>query len=83
MSSIETGFHEKFSEYLTKTNNTICGRHPISVIMAAIECVERKPTHDGVQREKVKFKFVRYEQSNKVREPNDSSVSYASAFAIV
>lgn len=80
MSEIETGSHDRFADYLKKTRNTICGRHPISVIMAAIEVLEREtPLPDG----KGKFRFVRYEQSSKVKEPNDSSVSYASAFAIL
>lgn len=80
MSEIETGSHDRFADYLKKTHNTICGRHPIGVIMAAIEVLEREaPLPHG----KGKFRFVRYEQSSKVKEPSDSSVSYASAFAII
>jgi AmmeMemoRadiSam system protein B len=75
MTLIETGSHDAFAEYLKKTRNTICGRHPIGVVLSAIETL-------GLQ-DKGKFKFVRYEQSSKVREPRDSSVSYASAFAVL
>lgn len=73
MAAIETGEHNRFADYLKCTHNTICGRHPIGVMMAALELV-------GAQGN---FKFVRYEQSSRVREPHDSSVSYASAFAVV
>ncbi|KAF8253816.1 UPF0103-domain-containing protein [Wilcoxina mikolae CBS 423.85] len=80
MSSIETGSHDHFAGYVKKTHNTICGRHPIGVIMAAIEVLQKE---DQLPDGKGGFKFVRYEQSSKVKEPNDSSVSYASAFAVV
>jgi AmmeMemoRadiSam system protein B len=76
MAAIETSSHDDFADYLKVTHNTICGRHPIGVIMAAIEVL-------GSENGKGRFKFVRYEQSSKVTQPNDSSVSYASAFAVV
>lgn len=53
--------------------NTVCGRHPIGVIMAAMEEI----------RTEGKFRFVRYERSSEVRTVSESSVSYASAFAVV
>lgn len=74
--SIETGRHKDFTEYLHKTRNTVCGRHPIGVMMGALEAEEG-------QEPKGKFKFVRYEQSSKCFTLRDSSVSYASAFAVV
>ncbi|KAA8899185.1 MEMO1 family [Sphaerosporella brunnea] len=79
MSTIETGSHEEFVEYLRKTHNTICGRHPIGVVMSAIETLELEGGEEG----KGRFKLVRYEQSSKVTEPSDSSVSYVSAFAVI
>lgn len=74
--SIETGKHKKFIEYLQRTRNTVCGRHPIGVIMGALESEEEKEPRG-------KFKFIRYEQSSKCFTLRDSSVSYASAFAVV
>jgi len=79
MSTIESGSHDRFAEYLQTTRNTICGRHPIGVMMAAIEEVVKEGEEEG----KGRFKFVRYEQSSRVTDPTDSSVSYASAFAVV
>ncbi|KAF8432088.1 MEMO1 family [Terfezia claveryi] len=74
--SIETGRHKDFTEYLQKTRNTICGRHPIGVVMGALE-------EEEGQEPKGKFIFVIYEQSSKCFTLRDSSVSYASAFAVV
>lgn len=65
-------------EVLEDTGNTVCGRHPIGVMMAAVEEVRKagKP-------EAGLFKFVRYERSGEVEKVSDSSVSYASAYAVV
>jgi AmmeMemoRadiSam system protein B len=81
MNAIETGNHENFLENLNETNNTVCGRHPIGVVMAAIEALERggKVSGEG----KGRFKFVRYERSSEVEDLSDSSVSYASAYAVL
>ena len=73
--SIETGKHKEFTDYLHKTKNTVCGRHPIGVMMGALEADTNEPR--GI------FKFVRYEQSSKCFNIRDSSVSYASAFAVI
>ncbi|KAJ3022772.1 hypothetical protein HKX48_005248 [Thoreauomyces humboldtii] len=67
MRCIETGDPEKFQAYLKKTRNTICGRHPIGVLMWA--CAG-----------KGEIRFVRYAQSGKVATERESSVSYASAY---
>ncbi|KAL7266399.1 hypothetical protein RUND412_011056 [Rhizina undulata] len=77
--AIETGSHDAFIDYLKRTKNTICGRHPIAVIMAGIEKVLSEESEEG----KGRFKFVRYEQSSQCKEVRDSSVSYASAFAVI
>ncbi|CAL3970196.1 hypothetical protein PZA11_006469 [Diplocarpon coronariae] len=81
MDAIETGRHDEFLGNLADTGNTVCGRHPIGVIMAAIEVLEKdgKVTGEGLGR----FKFVRYERSSEVEEISDSSVSYASAYAVL
>lgn len=68
MAIIEKGSHKDFAEYLAETRNTICGRHPIGVILAALENCE-------VQGQ---FRFLDYRQSNKVVKLSDGSVSYAS-----
>lgn len=76
MDAVESGEHNLFLEQLHETGNTVCGRHPIGVFMAAVEQA------DGLQGEG-KFKFVRYERSSEVVSASDSSVSYASAFAVL
>lgn len=81
MDAIETGKHDSFLGNLKETNNTVCGRHPIGVVMAAIELLqsEGKILGEG----KGRFKFVRYERSSEVEDISDSSVSYASAYAVL
>ncbi|KAJ1018330.1 hypothetical protein NDA18_006485 [Ustilago nuda] len=63
-----------FAEYLSSTKNTVCGRHPIGVLLAALVELEKA---DKIQTE---CRFTRYEQSSQCLTPQDSSVSYASAF---
>ncbi|KAJ2036376.1 hypothetical protein H4S03_003677 [Coemansia sp. S3946] len=70
--------HAGFRQYLDQTENTICGRHPIGVLLGAVshlfpECPGN--TDNGPQ-----LRFVKYAQSSKVQEASDSSVSYASAY---
>ncbi|XP_058115709.1 uncharacterized protein LOC131258410 [Magnolia sinica] len=73
MEIIETGDADAFKKYLSKFENTICGRHPISVFLH----MQRNCST------KIKINFVRYEQSSKCKSTRDSSVSYASAAAKV
>lgn len=79
MEVCETGNHDKWLEVLKDTGNTVCGRHPIGVFLAAAEELGRgdktKAANDGT------FRFVRYERSSEVVSFKDSSVSYGSAFA--
>ncbi|KAL5341233.1 MEMO1 family [Aspergillus crustosus] len=78
MAAIATGETANFTESLEQTGNTVCGRHPIGVIMAAIEAAGRQEGGKG------KFHFTRYERSSDiVDDVQDSSVSYVSAFAVV
>ena len=65
-----------FAKYLSETKNTVCGRHPIGVLLAALAELESK----GVKSE---CRFTRYEQSSQCVAPQDSSVSYASAVITV
>ena len=81
MDAIEGGKHGEFLDNLQATGNTVCGRHPIGVVMAAIEVLEEEGKMGGGN--KGKFKFVRYERSSEVEEVGDSSVSYASAYAVL
>ncbi|KAF8005954.1 hypothetical protein BT93_K0282 [Corymbia citriodora subsp. variegata] len=73
MDIIETGDPNAFKRYLIEYDNTICGRHPISVFLhMSMNCST-----------KIKIKFLRYEQSSQCKSMRDSSVSYASAAAKV
>jgi len=78
MDSVETGRHEFFLKALKETGNTVCGRHPIGVVLASLEIWETE-----VASKKPRFKFVRYERSSDAVKIADSSVSYASAFAVI
>jgi AmmeMemoRadiSam system protein B len=75
MDAVESGSHEVFLKQLKETGNTVCGRHPIGVFMAAVEAAEMG--------EKGRFKFLRYDRSGLVEDGDDSSVSYCSAFAVL
>lgn len=67
MQAIETGDPTKFKSYLRDTKNTICGRHPIAVLMWALK-------HSGAE---IDIRSVHYEQSSQCVTKRDSSVSYA------
>jgi len=82
MDAIEGGQHKDFLKELKRTGNTVCGRHPIGVMMAAIEVLEHK-SQSAASSGKGRFKFVRYERSSDPEDFDDSSVSYASAYAII
>lgn len=79
MDAIESGKHNALVDNLARTNNTVCGRHPIGVTMAALEVLAEEKPEEGKNR----FKFVQYQRSSMVESMSDSSVSYASAYAIV
>jgi AmmeMemoRadiSam system protein B len=74
--AVESGSHTEFLEQLKETGNTVCGRHPIGVFMAAVEKAE-------LTEGKGRFRFVRYDRSGLVEDVGDSSVSYCSAFAVL
>ncbi|OQO12787.1 hypothetical protein B0A48_02251 [Cryoendolithus antarcticus] len=75
MATCESGSHEGWGKELRRTGNTVCGRHPIGVMLAMMEEVDVG--------NKGRFRFVRYERSSLVRSIGESSVSYASAFAVI
>ncbi|KAG0002588.1 hypothetical protein BGZ80_005949 [Entomortierella chlamydospora] len=76
MEKIEQQSHSAFCKYLSRTKNTICGRHPIGVLMAALETIKE----DNKTEDAYKIRFVHYSQSSSAISTSDSSVSYASAF---
>uniref|UniRef100_A0A8C4X279 Protein MEMO1 n=1 Tax=Eptatretus burgeri TaxID=7764 RepID=A0A8C4X279_EPTBU len=65
-----------FSNYLKKYRNTICGRHPIGVLLNA--ATELKNMGVGMS-----FTFLNYAQSSHCRKLQDSSVSYAAGALLV
>jgi len=76
------GTHHEFKAYLNRTGNTICGRHPIGVLLGVLSALE-----EGIQGENgdippqtATLQWVRYEQSSQCVTLKDSSVSYASAY---
>jgi AmmeMemoRadiSam system protein B len=80
MDAIEAGTHERFLDNMGETENTVCGRHPIGVVLAAIDALRNAgkiPADHG------HFKFTRYSRSSDPVDISDSSVSYASAYAII
>lgn len=95
MSAIKTRKHADFLGVLRDTGNTVCGRHPIGVVMAGIEEVLRLQEeqeeegaddddgHDGGGENRGRFRFVRYERSSDCVRVGDSSVSYVSGFAVL
>ncbi|EEB06181.1 hypothetical protein SJAG_01220 [Schizosaccharomyces japonicus yFS275] len=71
MSAIEEGDYNHFVRILSKTKNTVCGQHPIAVILAAL-------TKANIDK---RFRFIAYDQSSQVVDIEDSSVSYAAGLA--
>lgn len=63
-----------FTTYLRKYGNTICGRHPIGVLLAAVEHL-----NDLESEKSYLIKFLNYLQSSKCHHSHDSSVSYVAA----
>lgn len=81
MAAVSTGSHDVFVDYLQKTKNTVCGRHPIGVVMAGIEAA--LADEGGAVDGRGRFRWVRYEHSSEVEDVRESSVSYASAFCVL
>lgn len=68
MEIIERMDAKAFVDYIDRTNNTICGRHPITVLLQAMSSATNV---------KCTLKFVKYAQSSVCKRHSDSSVSYA------
>jgi MEMO1 family protein len=73
MDLIEEQDPKGFVNYLKKTENTICGRHPITVFLEAVK-------ESGLS---TITKFVKYAQSGEIKHKYDSSVSYAASYTII
>lgn len=67
MRLIESHNSAGFRNYLKETSNTICGRHPISLLLNVI----------NKSRLNLRTEFVKYDQSEHVKDTRGSSVSYA------
>lgn len=67
--------HKDFTTYLRTTRNSICGRHPIGVLLAAIAVLETQEQWKGAH-----LQWLKYAQSGQCSKLSDSSVSYASGF---
>lgn len=76
MKVASTGSYNDFREYLSVTGNTICGAKPLSVLLAIMEKYYQQEADD-------KFQWNGYAQSSHVINPMDSSVSYASGYAVI
>ena len=47
--AVESGVHDEFLSILNLTGNTVCGRHPIGVLMAAVEALEKEGQIDAAK----------------------------------
>jgi len=71
--------HTAFADYLVRTQNTICGRHPIGVLLGALTVIGKGEEDGGMSKETL-IRWVKYDHSSDCVRLEDSSVSYASAF---
>lgn len=76
MKSIKDLKLDSFVSYLKVYGNTICGRHPIAVMIAAVEHLN---SENDAQNPRYQIKFLNYAQSSRCQHMYDSSVSYAAA----
>ena len=75
-----------WSRYLERSGNTICGRHAISILMHAMDCVDSAAATAaaarrgavGISGGKWEVRWLAYTQSVRAQRMTDSSVSYAS-----
>jgi hypothetical protein len=72
---IEAKDASKFDKYCSETGNTICGRNPISLFLRTVSAAGLAAA--------TSVRFLHYAQSSHVTDPDDSSVSYAAAAAII
>lgn len=75
MSLIEKNDTKGFDKYIEETGNTICGEFPIRILMHTLK--------NSKNQKKLETKFVKYDQSDKVKSFNGSSVSYAAGVVYI
>ena len=63
---------KKFDDYMQKTQNTICGSNPITIMLSLIE--QYKKNHND---KKITFDTAGYAQSGKIKNKYGNFVSYA------
>ena len=80
MDAIGRGDHNEYWRALEATDNNVCGRHPIGIVLATMEIMASRSRINSLESN---FRFINYRRSNDITEVWDSSVSYASAFAVV
>lgn len=92
-----TGSSKSWRDYIKLTGNTICGQRPILLVLKIMENAKAQKKQSQVDAEEKdekeldseekkatgKFKWIGYTQSSKVFSVSDSSVSYASGYAVV
>lgn len=76
MKIISTGSYRSFKEYIYLTKNTICGAKPLNILMLLMESLIE-------DKDKNTIHWTGYSQSSSVVSSRDSSVSYASGYAII
>lgn len=77
------GAEKRWRAVLEESGNTVCGRFPVGIALGVLESARSEGDDDGEDDGKGRFKFVRYERSSLCETGKDSSVSYASAFAVL
>lgn len=78
MKLIENLDEKGFNKYLREYGNTICGRHPIGVLLQAVKALQINNSNLSPS-----IKFVKYAQSSQCQSLRDSSVSYAAASLVM
>jgi len=74
--------HSYFENYLKRTKNTICGRHPIGVLLGALAGIQ-EPSAGDTSPKDATLRWVKYAQSSACKNIHDSSVSYASGYVVI
>ncbi|KAJ1653392.1 hypothetical protein IWQ61_006471 [Dispira simplex] len=82
MTYLEQLSADGFYRYLKSTHNTICGRHPIGLLLQVVLYL-RDHCSTANTLEEFQLEFVYYAQSSQARSVRDSSVSYASAYLAI
>lgn len=77
MNAIESLNFNSFAEYLDDTQNTICGRYPILLLLETLGVLQKSNQF------LIECKFTHYTQSSQIKDMTDSSVSYAAAYVSI